>query len=272
MSAQAVSWNDAPATSRRETLLDAKDVSLIYKTRRGTTTALQEMSCTLAEGEFLSVLGPSGCGKSSFLRLAAGLLQPSSGAIVLSGTPISAPRRDVGVVFQQATLLPWQTALQNVMLPIDSLGLDKAAGRARALDLLRLVGLKSADGLYPGEMSGGMQQRVGIARGLVHNPSLLLMDEPFAALDAMTREHMMVELQSIWKSQGCSVIFITHSIPEAVFLSDRIIVMSARPGRVVREMTVDLPRPRTLETMRDPRFSELTHELRQLFNELLTFE
>jgi NitT/TauT family transport system ATP-binding protein len=260
------------ATGSRAALLEARDVSLVYKTRRGTTTALQDMSCTLHQGEFLSILGPSGCGKSSFLRLAAGLLDPSSGAISLSGSPVTAPRRDVGVVFQQATLLPWQTALQNVMLPIDTLRLDQQAGKTRALQLLKLVGLKASDSLYPGEMSGGMQQRVGIARGLVHNPSLLLMDEPFAALDAMTREHMMVELQSIWASQGCSVIFITHSIPEAVFLSDRIVVMSARPGRVVREIEVDLPRPRSLQTMRDPRFAELTHELRELFNELLSFE
>lgn len=256
----------------RSLLLEARDISLIYKTRRGTMTALQDMSCVLGQGEFLTVLGPSGCGKSSFLRLAGGLLQPTSGNITLGGKPVAKPRADVGVVFQQPTLLPWRTALQNVVLPISTLGLDPQAGKVRAHELLRLVGLKSAEGLYPGEMSGGMQQRVGIARGLVHNPAVLLMDEPFAALDAMTREHMMIELQSIWSSQACSVLFITHSIPEAIFLSDRIIVMSARPGRVVREIEVDLPRPRSLETMRSVRFNTLAYELRELFNELLTFE
>ena len=212
------------------------------------------------------MLGPSGCGKSTLLKIVAGLLRPTSGSVTLMRQEIRGPRRDVGMVFQQPTLLPWQTVLDNVLLPVRTLGLDAASGRARALALLELVGLADFAGHYPFELSGGMQQRVGIARGLVHEPNLLLMDEPFAALDAMSREFMMGELQRIWMAAGKSVVFITHSIPEAVFLSDRVVVLSRRPGRVIREMAIDLPRPRTLETMAMPEFAKYTHELRALFS------
>jgi NitT/TauT family transport system ATP-binding protein len=169
------------------------------------------------------------------------------------------------MVFQQATLLPWRTVTQNVLLPIETLRRDMRQGKERAAELVRLVGLEQFANHYPHELSGGMQQRVGIARGLVHDPNLLLMDEPFAALDAMTREYMMIELQRIWLATAKSIVFITHSIPEAVFLADRILVLSERPGRVIRNIEVDIPRPRTTDTMSMPRFGELCRELRSLF-------
>jgi NitT/TauT family transport system ATP-binding protein len=266
-------------------LLRAEGLAVTYSSARGPVAALQGLDATLLPGEFLSVLGPSGCGKSTLLKIVAGLLKPSGGRITLAGKPITGPRRDVGIVFQQPTLLPWRSTLENVLLPVRTLGLDMQAGREKALRLLRLVGLEKFAAHYPGELSGGMQQRVGIARGLIHDPMLLLMDEPFAALDAMTREHMTLELQRIWMTQGGmtqgeraegaprkSVIFITHSIPEAVFLSDRIVVLSARPGRTIREVTVDLPRPRTLETMASARFAELANELRALFSEIVKID
>ena len=273
-----------------EVLLRAERLAVTYTSARGPVQALQGLDATLHAGEFLSVLGPSGCGKSTLLKIVAGLLKPSAGRVMLGGVPISGPRPDVGIVFQQPTLLPWQSTLDNVLLPVRTLGRDMRAGREKAQALLKLVGLEKFASHYPGELSGGMQQRVGIARGLIHDPTLLLMDEPFAALDAMTREYMMLELQRIWMAQRVhegkvnektapprterpkSVIFITHSIPEAVFLSDRIVVLSARPGRTIREVEVDLPRPRTLETMADPRFAALANGLRALFSELVTFD
>jgi NitT/TauT family transport system ATP-binding protein len=253
-------------------LLRAQGLAVTYSSARGPVKALDGLDATLRPGEFLSVLGPSGCGKSTLLKIVAGLLKPSAGTVTLAGRPVDGPRRDVGIVFQQPTLLPWQSTLDNVLLPIRTLGLDMGAGREKAQALLRLVGLEKFAQHYPHELSGGMQQRVGIARGLVHDPTLLLMDEPFAALDAMTREHMTMELQRIWMAASKSVVFITHSIPEAVFLSDRIVVLSARPGRTIREVEVDLPRPRTLETMASPRFGQLTTDLRALFSDLVTFD
>ena len=255
-----------------DALFRAHDLAVTYASSRGPVKALEGLSATLAQGEFLSVLGPSGCGKSTLLKVVAGLLRPSAGTVSLRGVPITGPRPDVGIVFQQPKLLPWQSTLDNVLLPVRTLGMDLAAGREKAHALLKLVGLDKFSGHYPSELSGGMQQRVGIARGLIHDPALLLMDEPFAALDAMTREHMMMELQRIWMAAGKSVLFITHSIPEAVFLSDRIVVLSARPGRTVREIKVDLPRPRTLATMAEKRFADLCNELRALFSDLVKFD
>ena len=255
-----------------EALFRARDLAVTYSSSRGPVKALEGLSATLDQGEFLSVLGPSGCGKSTLLKVVAGLLKPSAGSVVLHGASITGPRPDVGIVFQQPTLLPWQSTLDNVLLPVRTLGLDLAKGREKAHALLKLVGIDKFSGHYPHELSGWMQQRVGIARGLVHDPALLLMDEPFAALDAMTREHMMVELQRIWMAAGKSVMFITHSIPEAVFLSDRIVVLSERPGRTIREVEVNLPRPRTLATMADKQFAGLCNELRALFSALVRFD
>ena len=255
-----------------DTLFRAERLAVTYTSSRGPVKALEGLDASLRQGEFLAVLGPSGCGKSTLLKVVAGLLAPSAGAVTLGGAPITGPRRDVGIVFQQPTLLPWQTTLDNVLLPVRTLGMDLAAGREQARALLKLVGLEKFAGHYPNELSGGMQQRVGIARGLIHDPALLLMDEPFAALDAMTREHMMMELQRIWLATAKSLIFITHSIPEAVFLADRIVVLSARPGRTIRDLKVELPRPRTLATMAEKPFAEHCNALRALFTDLVKFE
>ena len=243
-------------------ILAADGLSLVYPTRRGAITALEDLALSIGRGEFYSLIGPSGCGKSSLLKVAAGLLPQTAGTITLGGTPVTGPRREVGVVFQRPTLFLWKTVMDNVLLPAETLGLDMAAAKARAAELVNLVGLEKFAGNYPSELSGGMQQRVGIARALVHDPEVLLMDEPFAALDALTREHMMIELQDIWMTTGKSVLFITHSIPEAVFLSDRVAVMSARPGRIIREHHVALGRPRDLSTMGDAGFNDLCGELR----------
>jgi NitT/TauT family transport system ATP-binding protein len=245
--------------------LGVRDLDLVYASSRGPVRALDGLTFDVDAGEFVSVLGPSGCGKSTLLKLASGLLKPTSGRLELSGRTVDGPRREVGIVFQQATLLPWKTVLDNVLVPVRAMGGDVAAARERASQLLRTVRLEAFASHYPHELSGGMQQRVGIVRALVHDPALLLMDEPFAALDAMTREAMMLELQRIWAGTGKSVLFITHSIPEAVFLSDRVVVLSPRPGRVVRTLEIDLPRPRTMETMGAARFSELCNELRREF-------
>jgi NitT/TauT family transport system ATP-binding protein len=253
-------------------LLTADNVSVVYRSSKGPITAVDNLSLQLGAGEFVSVLGPSGCGKSTLVKVFSGLLTPSSGKALLSGTPIDKPRGDVGIVFQQPTLLPWKTVLDNVLVPIRALRKDTEAGTARALELLRLVGLEKFASNYPSELSGGMQQRVGIARGLVHDPALLLMDEPFSALDTMTRDRMSIELQRIWMATRKSALFITHSIAEAVFLSDRIVVMSARPGRIIREISVNLPRPRTLATLNDPEFTRLCAELRELFDQLVKFD
>ena len=243
-------------------------VRLVYETSRGPLTALDGLSFDLAKGEFVSVLGPSGCGKSTLLKLVSGLIQPTAGRITLAGAEVVGPRPDVGIVFQQPTLLPWRNVLNNVLVPIRAMGRRVQDYRGRAEALLELVGLSAFARHYPHELSGGMQQRVGIARGLIHDPELMLMDEPFAALDAMTRETMSDELQRIWMSANKSVLFITHSIPEAVFLSDRIVVMGPRPGRVIETVEVELPRPRTIETMGNPHFVELSNHLRDLFRNL----
>jgi NitT/TauT family transport system ATP-binding protein len=245
--------------------LALEGVGLVYETSRGPLQALDGLGFAVGPREFVSVLGPSGCGKSTLLKLASGLLMPTAGRIELAGRPVDGPRSDVGIVFQQPTLLPWRRVIDNVLVPIRAMGRDVRAHRDKAMGLLDLVGLSAFAQHYPHELSGGMQQRVGIARGLVHDPTLLLMDEPFAALDAMTREGMMDEIQRIWMRTEKAVLFITHSIPEAVFLSDRILVMSPRPGRVVEEVTVDLPRPRTEETLSAPRFVELSAHLRSQF-------
>lgn len=249
-------------------LMVAENISLIYRGSREPIAALKDFSVRISVGEFVSILGPSGCGKTTFLKLACGLLRPTSGRITLDGTPIEGPRRDVGVVFQQPTLLNWKTVLDNVLLPAKVLGIDKNQSRTKAMELLQLTGLEQFSHYYPTELSGGMQQRVGLARGLIHDPRVILMDEPFGALDAMTREYMAIELQHIWMATGKSIIFITHSIPEAVFLSDRVIILSGRPGRVVEEVTVELPRPRGIDTMANKVFSHLCNSLRNLFGSI----
>jgi NitT/TauT family transport system ATP-binding protein len=245
-------------------LIAVKDVRKQYRTRRGEVVpSIDNVSFHVVDGEFLSIVGPSGCGKSTLLNILAGLLGATDGSVLLRGEPLTAPRKEVGVVFQDAVLFPWRTVLHNVELPVEVLGLDRKQFRRRALELLDLVGLSGFEDRYPHELSGGMQQRVAIARALVHDPTVLLMDEPFGALDAITRESMNLELLRIWGRAKKTVVFVTHSISEAVFLSDRVMVMTARPARIAETVVIDLPRPRTLELMATERFGRQVLGLRR---------
>jgi NitT/TauT family transport system ATP-binding protein len=210
----------------------------------------------VAENEFVTIVGPSGCGKSTLLKLVAGVLNPTRGRIVFRGRPLAGPTREVGMVFQSPVLMPWRTVLDNVLFPIEMLRLPVARYRDEARRLIELAGLAGFERAYPRELSGGMQQRVSICRALVYDPPLLLMDEPFGALDAMTREEMGMALLEIWQGRRKTVVFVTHSIPEAVLLADRVVVMTPRPGRVVAVTPIDLPRPRTLDMEFSPEFNE----------------
>ncbi len=241
-------------------------LSLTYGKGTSGVLALSDISFSISDGEFISIVGPSGCGKSTLLKILAGLLPPSEGEATLKGTPIRGARRDIGVVFQTPVLFPWRTVLGNVLLPSDVQGLDKAKMQKRAMDLIRMVGLEGFENRYPRELSGGMQQRVGIIRALIHDPAILLMDEPFGALDAMTRESMNVELQRIWMESKKTVLFITHSTSEAVFLADRVIVMTARPGKIGDMFEVDLPRPRKLDVLNTEAFGAYVRRIRVALN------
>jgi NitT/TauT family transport system ATP-binding protein len=243
-----------------------RGVTVDYATAQGPLRAVEGVDLEVAPGAFVAILGPSGCGKSTILRVLAGLQAPAAGDAAIGGVAVTGPRRDVGVVFQDPTLLPWKTVLQNVCLPGRIMGLERAAYEARARDLLALVGLAEFGGYYPGQLSGGMRQRVGIARGLLHDPAVLLMDEPFGALDAMTREQMNMEILRIWARTRKTVLFITHSIAEAVLLADRVVVMSPRPGRVLEILESALPRPRRMDMMATPGFGAMTAHLRARFN------
>ncbi len=245
--------------------LELRGVGLTYATRRGEIDALNGVDLQVGDGEFVALLGPSGCGKSTVLKLAAGLINATRGEVLLASQRVNGPGRDAGVVFQKPNLLPWKSVLDNVLLPARTLGMPLKPAKVRARQMLDLVGLAEFAGDYPFELSGGMQQRVGIARMLLHDPQLLLMDEPFAAREALSREALTLELQRIWGQQRKSVLFITHSIQEAVFLADRVLVMSPRPGRIVEELAVPLTRPRTLETLADPQFMALCQHLRRYF-------
>ena len=232
----------------------------------GAVLALSNVNVDIRKGSFVTVVGPSGCGKSTLLRIVSGLLDYSAGTVLMDGQPIHGTRRDVGMVFQNSILLPWRTIIDNVLLPAEVLGLDRPKSRARALQLLELVGLKGFENRLPSQLSGGMQQRASIARALLHDPKILLMDEPFGALDALTREQMNLELQRIWSESGKTVILITHSIPEAIFLGDQVLVMTPRPGTLATILPVDLPRPRTMNSMSEPAFAEVALQIRGLFN------
>lgn len=251
---------------KMEATIFVRELSKAYPGRNGCVNALQQISFSVSEGEFVAVVGPSGCGKSTLLKILAGLLPPSAGEACLRGIPINGPRRDIGVVFQSPVLLPWRSVLENVLLPVDVQRLGGDRYRKVALELLSLVGLQEFAHSYPGELSGGMQQRVAITRALIHDPAMLLMDEPFGALDAMTREQMNLELQRIWLERKKTVLFITHSIPEAVFLADRVLVMTPRPGRIMDAVAVDIPRPRPLEAMNFPVFGALVSSIRAQFH------
>jgi NitT/TauT family transport system ATP-binding protein len=253
-------------------LIEARGVSKVYKTKDGSVESLKPLDFTVREGEFISVVGPSGCGKSTLLKMVAGLLPITDGTLSLAGKLVDGPQKDVGIVFQSAVLLAWRTVLDNILLQAEMRHMPKAAARAKALELINMAGLKGFENKYPWQLSGGMQQRASICRALLHDPPLLLMDEPFGALDAMTREKMNLELQRIWSASKKTVLLITHSIPEAVFLSDRVMVMSERPGSIAAIYDIDLPRPRTLDMMGSPEFAFYTKKIRAHFYSLGTLD
>ena len=249
-----------------EPIIAVQRLSKSYGMAHSPIVALEEIDFAVADGEFLAIVGPSGCGKSTLLKILAGLLPASSGEAALRGATISGPRRDIGVVFQSPVLFPWRNVLDNVLLPVEVQRLGREHHARKALELLSLVGLGGFEHRYPWELSGGMQQRVAMVRALIHDPAMLLMDEPFGALDAMTREQMNVELQRIWLDRRKTVVFITHSIPEAVFLADRVLVMTPRPGRIAETILIDLPRPRSLDAMNTPEFGSSVRRIRAHFN------
>ncbi|MBV9705148.1 MAG: ABC transporter ATP-binding protein [Methylobacteriaceae bacterium] len=253
------------AAEPRSAVIETVGASKTYRTRDGDVPSLRPLDFTIGEGEFFVVVGPSGCGKSTLLKMIAGLLLPSSGEIRLEGRVVIKPHRNVGIVFQNALLLPWRDVLGNVLLPIDMKKLPRAAFLPKAAQLLKMVGLTGFERKLPWQLSGGMQQRAAICRALIHDPKIMLMDEPFGALDAMTRERMNVELQRIQRETGKTVLLITHSIPEAVFLGDRVLVMTERPGAVAAIYDVPLPRPRAIDVMADPVFVALTQTIRRHF-------
>jgi NitT/TauT family transport system ATP-binding protein len=247
-------------------LFEARGVNKTYRVREGDTiVALEDVNFSVSEGELVAIVGASGCGKSTLLKILAGTLRSSAGSVLLRGAPVEGPSKDVGFVFQSSVLLPWRTVLSNILLPIELQQGKSKNDEERARQYLDLVGLRGFEGKYPNELSGGMQQRVAIGRALIHNPALLLMDEPFGALDAMTREFMNLELLRIWQASRKTVIIVTHSIPEAAFLADRVFVMSRRPGRIQDILDIDLPRPRSLEMMNSPEFGRLTQIIRGYF-------
>ena len=244
--------------------IELREITKTYPTlQQETLLALQNISFEVGRGEFVSVVGASGCGKTTLLKIVAGLL-PHEGEVLVGGEPVTGPRQDIGFVFQQPVLLPWRTVLENTLLPIEVMGLDRSRYERQARAILQKVGLSEFVDKYPFELSGGMQQRVAITRALVYEPDVLLMDEPFGALDAMTRESLNLELLRIWSEHHKTVLFVTHSISEAIFLSDRVVALTPRPGKIADTVSVNLPRPRRLETIQTPEFGRLAKHIRSL--------
>ena len=257
---------DGAQTASVTSVIDLTGVQLAYGAGGERMLALEGVDLTASSGEFIAVVGPSGCGKSTLLKLVSGLLKPTAGSVRVNGAPVKGPSANVGVVFQSALLMPWRSVLDNILLQIEVRGLRKADYLEPARKLIDLVGLADFAHRRPYELSGGMQQRVGLCRALIHDPQILLMDEPFGALDAMTRETMNAELQRIWMERRKTVLLITHSIAEAVYLADRVLVMGARPGRVIGEVEIDLPRPRQLEMAESPEFGHYAAAVRRHLN------
>ena len=262
---RASSPNFSAAPGAHPSAIHVSALCKTYGTDDTGVMALDDINLDIRAGEFVTVVGPSGCGKSTLMRMIAGLIAPSRGEIRLGGDIVRGTRRDIGIVFQSPVLFPWRTVLENVLIPIDVQRRGRQQNLPKVRDLLAMVGLADFAHRYPAELSGGMQQRVGIARALVNDPAILLMDEPFGALDAMTRENLNVELQRLWQSNGNTVLLITHSISEAVFLADRVVVMTARPGRIAEVLEIDLPRPRTLEMMGSTAFGHYVNRIRTHF-------
>jgi NitT/TauT family transport system ATP-binding protein len=243
-------------------ILVAENIYKAFPSRQGEVKALRDVSITISDGEFVSLVGPSGCGKPTLLRILGGLLPADQGVVRIDGQILTQPRLEIGFVFQDPTLMPWRTVIKNVTLPLEVQGRDGHGHQQRAMELLDLVGLLGFERLYPHELSGGMQQRVAIARALIHEPSILLMDEPFGSLDAITRNQMNVELLRIWRATGKTILMVTHTIQEAIFLADRVLIMSPRPGRIRAAFEVDLRRPRDTDTYYNEEFASLYHEVR----------
>jgi len=243
-------------------ILEAHGVAKAFPNGATPLLALEGVSLSVWKGEFLCVVGPSGCGKTTLLRIFAGLMPPTEGEVIFEGEPLDRPRRRIGFVFQQANLMPWRSALSNIRLPLELADLPWAEQVRRAREMVELVGLKGFEGNLPRDLSGGMAQRVALARALVHEPDLLLLDEPFGALDALTRERMAFELLRIWSARPITVVLVTHSIPEAILLADRVVVLSPRPGSIRLDLEIQLPRPRALELTHTPAFGDLARRVR----------
>jgi NitT/TauT family transport system ATP-binding protein len=245
-----------------EPLVFADGVAKTYHSRQGSVAAVSSVSLAVARGEFVSLLGPSGCGKSTLLMMLAGLEQPTGGRVILDNAPVTGPRRDIGIIFQDPTLLPWKTTLENVLFPLRILKLPVEKYRSRAQELLTIVGLKGFEHKKPAQLSGGMRQRVAICRALIHDPSILLMDEPFSALDAITRDQMNVVLSELLETYQKTVVFVTHSIREAAFLSDRVAVMGGRPSSIILDLPMPFLRPRRFDIEETAEFAQVCRRLR----------
>ncbi|MBS4101439.1 ABC transporter ATP-binding protein [Tsukamurella paurometabola] len=259
MSATTERLQTAPAA------IAVNDLTVTFSSKRGTTTAIEGVDLTVADGEFVTIAGPSGCGKSTLLKVVAGLTDSSSGEVLLRGKKVAGPQREIGYVFQRAALLEWRNVRKNILLQAEMRGMPKQAAAQRCDHLLEMTGLTGFANAMPYELSGGMQQRVSLCRALMHEPDVLLMDEPFGALDALTREKMNVELHRIWRETGTTVVLVTHSVAEAVYLANRVVVMSPRPGRIVEDIAVDLPAERDYaDTMERPEFIRIANRVREL--------
>jgi NitT/TauT family transport system ATP-binding protein len=262
MTTAAVHW---PTTTVTSEAIAIDDVTVTFSTKRNTVTALDGINLRVAEGEFVSIAGPSGCGKSTLLKVVAGLTDAGSGEVRLRGNTVRGPQREIGYIFQRAALLEWRSVRKNILLQAEMRGLSRQAAQRRCDYLIEMTGLSGFENAMPYELSGGMQQRVSLCRALLHEPEVLLMDEPFGALDALTREKMNVELHRIWRETGTTIVLVTHSVAEAAYLANRVVVMSPRPGRIVETLEVDLPAERDYaETMRQPEFIRVANRVRDL--------
>jgi len=257
-------WSGAgPGHAERRVVLVGENLQMTFSSPDTHLEALGQATFSLGENEFVAILGPSGCGKSTLLRILAGLVQPTAGRVLLDGQEYHEPQANMGIVFQQPGLMPWRSAFENVLLPLQIRGMPRHEARHVVREMLAMVGLEEFEDALPHELSGGMCQRVALARALVHDPQVLLLDEPFGALDALTRDRLNWELLRIWRQRRKTVLMVTHSIQEAVYLSDRVLMMSSRPGRIVHEVLIDLERPRAPDIVYAPRFAEIARTLRQ---------
>ncbi|GFM19901.1 MULTISPECIES: ABC transporter ATP-binding protein [Mycobacteriaceae] len=252
-------------TTESSDVIAIDGLTVTFSSKRATVTALEDIDLRVADGEFVAIAGPSGCGKSTLLKVVAGLTDASSGDVRLRGTPVQGPQREIGYVFQRAALLEWRSVRKNILLQAEMRGMPRQAAQQRCDQLIEMTGLTGFEQALPHELSGGMQQRVSLCRALLHQPRVLLMDEPFGALDALTREKMNVELHRIWRETGTTVVLVTHSVAEAVYLANRVVVMGPRPGRIIETLDVDLPAERDYgETMERPEFIRVANRVREL--------